>query len=207
MGFNIAGAVFNKNFENHVEELSNILKIELEFVEIVDFESASENWKDENIFDVYFCETGTIVFGESNRFVDEIFVPDCKVLSFEMSEVTMAFWFNYTENGKLIRSFMEVEGNRLTDEGEPLPSEDPEDGSESIWNQIGVVLGKSFHEIDLEEKAHRYIVKGSNLEYEYDLSEEEIKSVISSVNLTNKNISGSQNRKASTEKKWWEFWK
>lgn len=67
MGYNISGIVINKNLREEIEELSKILNLNLEFVKEIDFETASENWKDEGIIDLYFGEDGTLIF--ANEYV------------------------------------------------------------------------------------------------------------------------------------------
>ncbi len=44
MGFNIAGIVINKNYDNKIEELGNSLGLKLTFEKEVSYEEASSNW-------------------------------------------------------------------------------------------------------------------------------------------------------------------
>ena len=61
MGHNISGIAINKNFENNTEELSKLLGVELQIENEIIFEDASENWKEEGYFDVYFSKNGTLI--------------------------------------------------------------------------------------------------------------------------------------------------
>mgnify|MGYP006333186415 CR=1 FL=1 len=56
MGFNISGLVIDKNYENKILELQQILDYELTFDKEVNFEEASENWKSDKYCDIYFSE-------------------------------------------------------------------------------------------------------------------------------------------------------
>ncbi len=160
MGFNISGLVIIRNFKENFEELQNLLGWDLEKGEEIDFETASSNWKEEDYCDVYFSEKGTLLFLEIDKCTTPYKLEEVNTLAFALSETTMAFSLDYCENGKEIRSIMEVDGEKIHDEGEKLKTEDTsEDTSEVIWNQIEVVLGKRFWDIQPEEKAHRYYFK------------------------------------------------
>ena len=67
MGYNISGLVIDKNYENDIEQIENILGEKLVFDKKVDFESGSENWKDDNYCDIYFSEKGTLIFISMER--------------------------------------------------------------------------------------------------------------------------------------------
>ena len=157
MGFNISGLVINQNYQENFEELQNKLGWNLKKGEEVDFETASLNWKEENICDVYFTKNGTLLFLNMDLCTNSYKIENVNALTFALSETSMAFNLNYCENGIELRSIMEVNDERITDEGVKLEVEEKsEDTSEIIWNQIEVVLGKRFWDIELDEKAFRY---------------------------------------------------
>lgn len=82
----------------------------------------------------------------------------------------------------------------MEDHGEPLAVEDSsEDTSEIIWNQIEVVMGKRFWDIEPDEKALRYLFVNQNSA----VLELEISPTLEPEN----------NNEAIRTKKWWEFWK
>ena len=125
--------------------------------EEINFETASSNWKDDGICDVYFSENGTLLFISMDMCAQSWGIKNANTLTFALSETAMAFNISYCENGIEKRAIMEVEGNRMQDEGEQLKIEEKsEDASEIIWNQIEVVLGKRFWDIEMDEKAERY---------------------------------------------------
>jgi len=158
MGFNVSGLAINKNYEKEFENLQKELGWNLVKQSEINFETASSNFKDEGVCDVYFSENGTLMFISMDMCVESWPLKNANTLTFALSETSMAFNINYCENGVEIRSIMEVNDDRMQDEGDKLSVEDnSEDTSEIIWNQIEVVLGKSFWKIEPEEKAIRYV--------------------------------------------------
>ncbi|MBE8727316.1 hypothetical protein [Flavobacterium hungaricum] len=160
MGFNFSGIAINKSYKDNFEELQEELGWTLEKTEDIDFETASANWKDEGICDVSFSDTATLLFVSMDLCTRMHYLENANVFTFALSETSMAFYIGYTENGEEKREIMEVEGDRMTDDGEPLTAEENQDDtSEIIWNQIGVVLGEDFWERAHDEKAYRYVFK------------------------------------------------
>ncbi|MCD8406286.1 hypothetical protein LNI90_04965 [Tenacibaculum dicentrarchi] len=158
MGFNISGLAINKNYENEFIELQKELGWNLEKQSEIDFETASSNWTKDGICDVYFTEKGTLMFISMDMCAESWSLKNDNTLTFVLSETSMAFNINYNENGIEKRSIMEVNDERMQDEGEKLGIEDKsEDTSEIIWNQIEVVIGKRFWDIEPNEKAVRYV--------------------------------------------------
>ncbi|UKN02732.1 hypothetical protein K6119_04285 [Paracrocinitomix mangrovi] len=194
MGFNISGLAINKNYENNFDELQKELNWSLEKQGEIDFETASSNWKEEGICDVYFSDNGTLLFISMDMCTDAWPLKEANSLTFALSEISMAFNLNYCENGVMKRSIMEVEDNRLTEEGEKLEVEQKsQDTSEIIWNQMGAVIGKSFWDIEPEEKAVRYVfVKQKRQEPSSKPSSDRIEKKETVQKL---------------DKKWWQFWK
>lgn len=162
MGFNLSGIAINKNFENDFENLQKELGWKLEKESEINFETASSNWKDENICDVYFSENGTILFLNMDMCSESYNLKDANTLTFAISESSMAFNLNYSENGIEKRSIMEINGDKIQDEGEKLEIElNSKDISEIIWNQIEIVLKQKFWNIEPSQKAIRYIFKNN----------------------------------------------
>lgn len=155
MGFNISGIAINKNYEHSLNSLFQEFHWNLEGPEEVNFETASENWKDEDICDIFFTNSGTLILVNMDLCIEPWSVKGANTLTFALSETSMAFNLNYCEDKKLKRSIMEVNGNRMNDKGKKFPDEN-EDVSEIIWDQIGNVIGKKFMDIDFNEKALRF---------------------------------------------------
>jgi hypothetical protein len=204
MGFNISGLAINKNYEKDFDKLQKELGWNLEKQSEIDFETASSNWTEDGICNVYFTEEGTLMFIGMDMCTESFPLKNDNTLTFALSETSMAFNINYCENGVEKRSIMEVNDERITDEGEKLEVEkNSEDTSEIIWNQIERVIGKRFWDIRPDEKAVRYI-----------FVKEKVLKPISTNNQQNSN--NSEDRIESkvnssipkaTPKKWWEFWK
>jgi hypothetical protein len=195
MGFNISGLVINKNYKDTFDQLQKEFGWTLKKGGEINFETASSNWKDDGICDVYFSENGTLLFISMDMCAESWGLKNANTLTFALSETSMAFNLAYCENDVLKRSIMQVEDNRMTEEGEKLEVEGKsEDTSEIIWNQMEVVLGKSFWSIEPDEKAERYLfVKEekatSNVESQAKVLGQEINKV-----------------DKSSAKKWWKFW-
>ncbi len=202
MGFNLSGLAINRNFEKDFDKLQEELGWNLEMQSEINFETASSNWKDDGICDAYFSERGTLLFVSMDRCGESWPLKNYNTLTFVLSEISMAFSFNYCEHGILKRSIMEVEDERLQDEGERLEVEDrSEDTSELIWNQIEVVTGKRFWDIETDEWAVRYLFSKANPikmgppKNEMDRTE--------AVGISSSEVSASP----VNTKKWWQFWK
>lgn len=161
MGHNISGIAINKNFENNVGELSKLLGVELQIENEIIFEDASENWKEEGYFDVYFSKNGTLIFANIDYCLEPYSHKETNILTFALSETSMTFNIGYTENDVLVRSIMKVNDDILDEEGEPLQCEidNEDDMTEAIFDQIGEVIGMHFYEIELDEKAYRFTLK------------------------------------------------
>lgn len=159
MGFNFSGIVINRNYKNNVNGLQKDLGLDLQPDGEINYLQASANWKEKGICDIYFGEHGTILFVNYAMCMEGRCIKDANVLTFAVSETSMAFAFHYCERGKAVRSFVELDGERVSDEGEKLPAEDGKDALDATIGQLGVVLGQSFWSIDFEEKAYRYIVQ------------------------------------------------
>ncbi|QNK77741.1 hypothetical protein H7F37_01220 [Winogradskyella sp. PAMC22761] len=158
MGFNISGLAINRNYENEFDQLQKELGWNLEKQSEIDFETASSNWTEDEVCNVYFTKNGTLIFIGMDMYTDSFPLKSDNTLTFALSETSMAFNINYCENGVEKRSIMEVNDERMTDEGEKLEIEEKsEDTSEIIWNQIEKVIGKRFWDIEPDEKAVRYV--------------------------------------------------
>jgi hypothetical protein len=202
MGFNISGLAINKNYENDFDSLQKELGWNLKKETEIDFETASSNWKDDGICDVYFSENGTLLFISMEMCTESFPLKNDNSLTFALSETSMAFYINYCENGIEKRLIMEVNDERMEDEGEKLGVENTaEDTSEIILNQLEVVIGKRFWDIEPDEKATRYLFVHENISN----TEPEIitNAIVEPKNDIVQNIYNEPIR----IKKWWEFWK
>ncbi len=188
MGYNISGIVIDKNYSNTIDQLKTLLGENLVFNKELTFEEASENWKEDDYCDIYFSKDATLIFVSMARAADGLKVPQQKTLSFILSEMTMTFAINYTENGEVIRNFAQTEdGERHEEIGTPLSFEkSEEDVSELIYYLLERTLGKRFWDIDLEETCFRYYFKET-------------------ISKTNE-IEAPKKEVLEVSKPWWKFW-
>ncbi len=187
MGFNISGLAINKNYESEFEQLQKELGWNLKKQSEINFETASSNWTEDGICDVYFSEKGTLLFISMDMCTESFELKEDNTLTFALSENSMAFNLNYCEKGIEKRSIMEVNGERMQNEGKKLDVEDKsEDTSEIIWNQIEVVIGKRFWDIEPDEKAIRYVFSTNKGSAESEKQIYNINNPISKEDLSNK---------------------
>jgi len=187
MGFNISGLAINKNYESEFDQLQKELGWNLEKQSEINFETASSNWTEDGICDVYFSKKGTLLFISMDMCAESWGLKNDNTLTFALSETSMAFNINYCENGVEKRSIMEVNDERMQDEGDKLAIEaKSEDTSEIIWNQIEVVIGKRFWDIEPDEKAVRYVFTKNTGTLETEKKTYNINEPIPKEDLTNK---------------------
>ncbi|MFN8320437.1 MAG: hypothetical protein U0V54_13545 [Saprospiraceae bacterium] len=200
MGMNISGIAINKNYENDFENLAKSLRWKLKKQAEIDFGTAVSNWKEKGICDVYFSETGTVLFVNMEMCAEGWGLENDNALTFILSETSMAFNLHYCENGIHKRILIDVEGKRVFSRGDPMSVEaNSGDMANIILNQLEVVIGKSFWDIEHTEKAYRYIFVDDSDDVEEDIVTDEPHS--------DKIMENDILAKNSETKKWWEFWK
>lgn len=161
MGYNLSGIVINKNLHTHTEALSQILGLHLVFARETDTAGATTEEQTADFINVYFSGSGTLILAHQDLCLDRHYAhPATQILTFALSETAMAFYFEYTENQKTVRSKMEVEGLVIEEHGKPLNIEDQAmDTSEVIWEQLAQVLGQKFDEIQPGATWTRYTIR------------------------------------------------
>ncbi|NMM47453.1 hypothetical protein [Marinigracilibium pacificum] len=159
MGFNISAIAIDSSYEDKLTDLQNDLNLTLEYVEDVTFEEASSNWTGEGEGFLYFAGDSTILFLPMEMCIEPFPIKGKKVLSFALSEMSMAFCLNFWDGEKVSRYIMEHEGDIKSQEGTPFDFEATcGDTSEVIWKKLDDTLDISFHSIDLGAKAKKYKV-------------------------------------------------
>jgi len=160
MGYNISGIAVANNLHNNLKAIEKEIGFNLDFVEEVNFETASSNWKEDGVCDIYFGKEGTLIFLSHELSVEAYTIMDLPTLTFALSEGAMTFCFQYCEKGELLRSKGEAEGKEMRLEGKPLDLEyASSDTLWLIWTLIEQTFGQGFSEIDLNAKALRYKLK------------------------------------------------
>jgi len=156
MGFNFAGIAINKNYKGKITELQEDLGLTFTPKEEISYETASSNWKEDELCDIYFSENGTLLFLSHTHCLSPWKIAEQKVFTFAYSATSMAFNFVYCDGGNVTRNILEVEGNRMTDTGKKLSIEDKEtEVSELIFAQIGATINESFWKIEPTASALR----------------------------------------------------
>jgi len=156
MGFNFSGLVINKNYESDIDKLIDILELDLENQELVLFEDAVTNSATSDYIYFYFSQKGTLILMDDDSCLSPYKIENTKCLTFIINEYSMSHFFAYCDGDDLLREKMVTDEMVLTDFGEPLKGEDPEDLSETIIYQIGAILNKSFFEIEADERVFRF---------------------------------------------------
>jgi hypothetical protein len=163
MGFNISGIVLSENFEEKINELQYQIGLNLEFEAEITFEAATENWKEKGFCDIYFSDSGTLIFLNMDYCIDPWSFAKGNTLAFSLSETSMAFSFNYCEKNTLRRRLLGIDDEIIEEGGEELDIEkETPDLSELIWKQLEITLGKNYWNIELSEKAYRYKLNSIN---------------------------------------------
>ena len=171
MGLNIAGLVIDKNYQNELTTLGEILNRTLVFEKEVPFEEAIESWKEDDYCDVFYTKMGTFVLLSGEVGINDHYAANQTAFSFVISESTMLFSVNYTKNDQLIRCILDSE-EMSEDEGTPFEFEKEDNSTENlIYHLIEQTLGKSFDEIELDATCYRYIfADNEDTDNDYEMS-------------------------------------
>ena len=104
------------------------------------------------------CFNRATISSSDGKCTDEPWkLNDARTLTFFMSEISMVFNFNYCEGQEVKRSFIEFNGDKISEKGEKLNIEGRKlDSTNIIFEQIGVIIGKNFWSIEPNEKVFRY---------------------------------------------------
>ncbi len=195
MGFNIQGIAVSKKC-NVLSDITNELGIQVtnEF-ELSSFEKSISSFIDEDdIFLIPTTNGSIITMGDIDSIFDlslSSISKNGKALKFSIGETSMAFAFEYYENGELIRSIVTIEDQRIEESGKSLGVEfsGVEDMTELISMLMQEVSGDNIDTLDLSAKAYRHKQVKPVLEKEVNQE-------------TNNKISD----KKSNTKPWWKLW-
>ncbi|MDM1521422.1 hypothetical protein [Myroides odoratimimus] len=167
MGLQIGGIVIDKNYQSDLEGLEVILKSKLVHEEEVTFKKATVSDKESDILDICFLEDATLVLVSIGMASLVYKASKQKVMSFVIDEEMMSFNLHYTENGFLIRTVLEVEGEVVESIGEPLEYEEVEESKiELIYHLIEDIIGEYLWDIEPQERCMRFGLKEDKVEDE-----------------------------------------
>lgn len=157
MSLFLSGLAINKNYKNEVDVLYNILNMNVVKTEEVTFEQAIDSTTELFYFDVYFTANGTLVFLNDDLCMQLYQINDLNALSFIISENSDTYMANFTENGKTKFKITKVDG-KLTGNGKKIIVANNLTTDELIFQYIENLIGKSFFNIQNEEKLIRCYV-------------------------------------------------
>ena len=162
MGFNVTGVATSIKTEN-INELTKLLGIgPLTMLNISNFESATSSSIGENEIFLTKTSNGTILTVGDEIDIDNLSFDKIsaygKALKFMVGETAMVFGFDYYENGKLVRSVINVQDKNIQEEGESLEIEKTEDDfTEIIFNIMETVSGDSIYTLEPDIQSIRFL--------------------------------------------------
>lgn len=154
MGLFISGLAINKNFKNELDVLYNILEMNVVKTEELTFEEALVSNTELFYFDVYFTDNGTLVLLNYDLCTCSYLINELNALSLVVSEHTDSYMVHYSENGEDKFNITKIEG-RLTGNGKKIIKDNNLTVDELIYQYIENLIGKSFFNIQNEEKIIR----------------------------------------------------
>lgn len=161
MGLNVRGVATSIKTDNIIE-LTTLMGLDTPIkVETTYFENAISNEIEGNEIFLTVTKNGIILlFGDEMSTEEtslDAFSENGKALSFMISETGMFFGFDYYENGELLRSVVNLEGENVQEEGDPLEiEENKDDYIEIICSIMEDVCGGSIYSVEPNQKAVRY---------------------------------------------------
>lgn len=128
----------------------------------------------------------------------EFYAKNQTAFSFVLSEMTMVFIVNYTQNEELIRSIFETE-EMSDNQGQAFDFEkEDDDVSSLIYHLIEKTLGKSLDAIiDLDTKCFRYSLQ------ELEEVNQPLEQISDKIQVQEPNQT---DNKIEAKKPWWQFW-
>lgn len=219
MGLNLAGIAIDKNFSKNIEQLGEAFEWAIDIIDESEFGKSMSIFSsnDKDIFYVYFTDSGTLILNPYEWAIEEYHPTDAKSLCFAFSETTMNFFFSYQHQISKFRTFIEDEGKKTREMGEPLEIEKqfPE-ASQLIFKLIEDLIGTSFHSIGFNEFVHKckrlshqeYMRRSEEIlqremEIEKRKNDERTEKYMKELGLDPKKVE----KLLSKKKKWWEIWK
>ncbi|MFM9945986.1 MAG: hypothetical protein ACKVQB_12230 [Bacteroidia bacterium] len=159
METNIFGLAINKSFRNYIEELQKQLGCVFKAKEEVEFGDSVKDWRRYGYCDIYFTETGTLLFLNKILSMYVFEFEDYDSMAFAHFDSKKLYNLNYWENGKLKRSLLDFKQENQVDEGEEQTFEgDADNAQQVVFKYITHLLGQDYSEIETTEKMCRYLI-------------------------------------------------
>ena len=151
MGYNIAGAVLDRNYDRDLTALTAKLGYPPPAqVAEISVEKAMGNWTPEGEWRVVFGKAGVLVFTDHQTAAMELGLPgDGDAMTYAYSATAMTFCLRLVRNGKVVRSFWENDHQKELEEGAPVPEEtEHPTGDGLIFHLMNDILGEEWMKID-----------------------------------------------------------
>lgn len=155
MGFNLAGLIVRKKLTEI--EIGTFLETSLHFLEEVDFETATSDFRDENTIDVLQTEKGTLIITGFGNIYDLASIKE-EVIQFMVSDISDTYYFEQYSDGNLLRKYITSQGETAEDIGEGIISEE-DDIMDKVWTLTDEYLQNGFVENMFDMKFKRYETK------------------------------------------------
>lgn len=105
MGLDVSGVIIDRSYDDP-SEFGQLLNLKLSFIEEVTLDECLENFKDENVCDVYIKDGKTLVMLPLDYGSRTVKIPNQKVCSFVYSELGKIYGASYTDNEEVVYSFL-----------------------------------------------------------------------------------------------------
>ena len=160
MGYNFSCIAIDKNINGQVDaflENNNIFIAPTGKRVSIDRAMNGDQSKE---IDAFFTDRGTILFIPYDLSLQAYKFGGANVMAFSYYETVMAFTIFFTEDGKLVRTILEAEGEIHDQSGEPLSIEsDHESIADCIEEMVEYLTGFRLFSYDEESTCERYSIE------------------------------------------------
>ncbi|WP_072921757.1 hypothetical protein [Chryseobacterium sp. OV279] len=154
MGFNFTGILINSHADE--QKLKSLFDTEIVFLKEVDFEEATDSFRDENTVDMVQTETGTLIITGLGQIYD-ISDFDGEIIQFMISDISDTYYFEKYKDKVLERKYIYSQGEIAEDEGSGIIKHD-EDFTNQIWELADQYLQNNFKTNMFDQQFKRYQV-------------------------------------------------
>ncbi|MCT2564742.1 hypothetical protein [Chryseobacterium herbae] len=152
MGFNFTGILINSQVDE--QKIKNLFDAEISYLKEVDFEEATDSFRDENTVDIVQTETGTLIITGLGQIYD-ISDFDGDIIQFMISDISDTYYFEKYKDKVLERKYIYSQGDIAEDEGNGIIKEN-EDFTDQIWELADQYLQNNFKTDMFDQRFKRY---------------------------------------------------
>jgi hypothetical protein len=167
MGWKLTGIVIDKNFENDLVELFNLLELEdFDLEKETTFESETSEMLQNDNLAIGFFGNGTYISTGVDLMTNDKLLKSAStnltIIAFYVNDTTSTYCFDFYSKGQYLRkkwvSYADKNIDSSENFGEFLSAEKKEeDDLEIIFKLISSLLDKDFYEIEEGEQMFRFI--------------------------------------------------